>query len=89
MKHNGPSNNNHDNRENTMKSIILVAAVIIVAFFVAPRVTALEIDNPFERDDTSYSVDFDAPRVTLVQVRGVEPTYDDFGRPSHSHWHRR
>ncbi len=89
MKHNEPSKNNHDNRENTMKSIILVAAVIIVAFFVAPKVTALEIDNPFERDDTSYSVDFESPRVTLVKVRGVEPTYDDFGRHGQTHWDRR
>jgi hypothetical protein len=89
MIRNEPSKSHHDNRENTMKSIILVAAVIIAAFFVAPKVTALEIDNPFERDDASYSVDFEAPRVTLVQVRGVEPTYDDFGRNGRSHHHRR
>ena len=89
MTHNGPSKDIANNRENTMRSIILVAAIIIVAFFVAPKVTALEIDNPFDQDDsTTYQVDFEAPRYTTVNVRGVEPTYDDGGRWDRT-WDRR
>jgi len=89
MTNNEPSKANNHNRETTMKSIILIAAVIIVAFFLAPKVTALEIDNPFERDNTSYSVDYESPRFTVVTVRGVEPTYDDAGRHGQTRWNRR
>ncbi len=89
MTHNGPSKANENNRENTMRSIILVAAILIVAFFIAPKVTALEIDNPFNQDDsTTYKVDFETPRITTVKVRGVEPTYDDFARWDRT-WDRR
>jgi len=67
-------------RETIMfRSIIVIAAVIILGLFLAPKITAHELDEPRDSEVT-WSHSFEAPRHVVVTVRGVQPTHDDGGR---------
>ena len=81
MFDNEPNDTIQDSKETIMlKAIILIAAIVVIGFVIAPRITAHElVEHHDVQESWSLGDDNDRPRYTVVTVRGVRPTFDDGG----------